>query len=117
MLRNRKALHVPSYSYNTTIDDQKKTRDETGSEQKRNSYKTRRCPENPLHNHFLPEKITHNKLLCFSLFSPPSRNHRKRRKGRKVTMRTYEKCPLLNWHALYGRCSRSGAPGAPLPRP
>jgi len=36
MPRNRKALHVPSYSYNKTIDNQKgKQEEETGFEQKR----------------------------------------------------------------------------------
>jgi hypothetical protein len=94
MLRNRKALHVPSYSYNKTIDNQKKTREETGPEQKGNSYKT--VPRETSMTAFAREKkITHNKLLCFSLFSPPSRDHRKRRKKKKkqtATMRTYEKC-------------------------
>jgi hypothetical protein len=68
MLRIRKALHVPSYSYKKTVDNQNRTREETGSEQKGKSYKT--VPRKTLHNHFCPKKITHNKLLLlFVVFS------------------------------------------------
>jgi hypothetical protein len=92
-LRNRKALHVPSYSYNKTIDNQKKTREETGPEQKGNSYKT--VPRETSTTAFAGKKRSHtinsSAFRCF-LHLAVTIVKGERKKKQTATMRTYEKC-------------------------
>ena len=84
VLGNRKALHVPSYSYNKTVDTQKgKQEEKLGLEQKK-KFVQEQFPGKSSNNNFFARNKPHTiNSSAFRCFLPPSRDHRKTRKRKE----------------------------------